>query len=154
MSEQGNIEVDDQHRNAKLSIAKELYTKSAILRTCYWLERDLWFQIDEVADRWVVNIGLRLAIPTLDQPNGKKIEAYFPDFFSTLQDSQLRVEIQTETASIRELILAKAFSEAGVLEDDPPGTIEDPVATLAKTENHLVTISTNISGLGGCGEVV
>jgi hypothetical protein len=27
------------------------------------------------------------------------------------------------------LVLAKAFSEAGVLEDDPPGTVADPVET-------------------------
>lgn len=140
------IDVDDRHESATLSIAKQLYTKSAILRTCYWLDRDLWFQVDELGDHWLVKIQLRHVRPTLEHPTVQNIDEYLPDFFSSLQDSQLRVEIQSETASIRELILAKAFSEAGVLEDDPPGKIEDPVASHAITENRLVTISTKASG--------
>jgi hypothetical protein len=40
---------------------------------------------------------------------------------------ELRRQVEIETAPVRQIILAKAFSESGILEDEPPGTINDPV---------------------------
>jgi len=39
-------------------------------------------------------------------------------FTAAVLDAELRLQIGRETAGVRELILAKAFSEAGVLEPD------------------------------------
>jgi hypothetical protein len=52
------------------------------------------------------------------------------------------VEIQAETAAIRELIIAKAFAESGVLEDSPPGTFRDPVGSGHSDAQGLINIST------------
>lgn len=42
-------------------------------------------------------------------------------------DFTLRERIETRTASIRELLLAKAFAEAGILEDSPEGVFGDRI---------------------------
>jgi hypothetical protein len=39
----------------------------------------------------------------------------------------LRERITAKTAGIRDLLLAKAFSEAGVLEDEPSGVFGDAI---------------------------
>jgi hypothetical protein len=65
-----------------------------------------------------------------------------PEIFDAFVDSQLRVEIQAETAGVRELIIAKAFAESGVLEDPPPGTFADPV-TLGNIESKSLIKITN-----------
>ena len=74
----------------------------------------------------------------LDNPKPISIDCVVGDFCNSLLDFELRRQIDTETAPIRELILAKAFSESGVLEDEPQGTIADPVE--AKKPNRLVKI--------------
>lgn len=141
-----NVEVNEQRTSATLSIAKSLYSKGAVLRACYWLERDLWFQLNERADIWIIVLSLRTHAPTLDQPRVKNIDDWLPGFFSSLLDYQLRVDIQTETAPVRELILAKAFAESGVLEDAPPGAFQDPVDSIAISRDKFVTISNKVSG--------
>lgn len=42
-------------------------------------------------------------------------------------DFSLRDQITAKTGEIRDLLLAKAFSESGVLEDQPEGSFEDSV---------------------------
>jgi His-Xaa-Ser system protein HxsD len=122
-----NVEVDAQHCKAVLSIDKKVYSRSAVLRVCYWLSRELWFDLQEKEDCFLMTAGVLVTSPTLSQPMVKKIEEWLPQILNALTDSQLRVEIQAETASIRELIIAKAFAESGILEDAPPGTFTDPV---------------------------
>jgi len=140
-----NVEISEDRTSARLSIAKSLYSRESILRVCYWLERDLWFQLDEAPDRWIVDVSLRTKVPTLDQPRIEKIDEWIPTFFTNLLDSQLRIEIQAETSSIRELVLAKAFAESGVLEDIPPGTFQDPVHSPGDSRPNLINISTKVS---------
>ena len=91
------------------------------------MSRDLHCQIDDSENSFRITARLQNTIPTLADPRPKRIDEVLSVFFDTLNDSQLRVDIQAETAQVRELIIAKAFSESGVLEDAPPGTFEDPV---------------------------
>jgi His-Xaa-Ser system protein HxsD len=142
----GHVEFNDQHTAATIAIDKKVYSKSAVLRACYWFGRDLYFHLNETDELLAVTVGLRVSSPTLDQPNVRKIDEWLPDIYDALLDSQLRVEIQAETAGVRELIIAKAFAESGVLEDPPPGTFEDPVAQSGAKPGDLISISTNKSG--------
>jgi hypothetical protein len=54
------------------------------------------------------------------------------EFENALLDHQLRFEIARETATLRELIVAKAFAEGDVLEDPPVGDDSDPVEQAAE----------------------
>ena len=42
-------------------------------------------------------------------------------------DFALRERIEAKTASIRDLLIAKALSEAGILEDEPVGVFGDAI---------------------------
>jgi His-Xaa-Ser system protein HxsD len=75
----------------------------------------------------VVRVELKQTMPTLDNPKPEKIDDFLGEFCNSLLDFELRRQVEIETSPIRQLVLAKAFSESGVLEDDPPGTVADPV---------------------------
>ncbi len=140
MSEQlEQVRFDEKRTTATLLVDKKIYAKAAVLKAAYWLSGDLYFQIEEQQDHFQITASLSSPNPTLAQPKPKTIDELLPTFFQTLLDSQLRSEIQSETASVRELIIAKAFAESGVLEDPPPGTFEDPVAL--SRSSKLVEIS-------------
>lgn len=113
----GPVEFDDQHTAATISIDKKIYSKSAVLRACYWFAKDLYCHLKERDELLEITVGLRVSSPTLDQPKIRKIDEWLPEIYDALLDSQLRLEIQAETAGVRELIVAKAFAESGVLED-------------------------------------
>jgi His-Xaa-Ser system protein HxsD len=137
----GRVEFDDQGTAATISLDKHVYSKPAALRACYWFSKDLYFQIDENKDSLHITVKLRVASPTLNQPKIKKLDEWIPEIFDALLDAQLRVEIQAETAGVRELIIAKAFAESGVLEDPPPGTFEDPVTLNNLGSKRLIKIT-------------
>jgi His-Xaa-Ser system protein HxsD len=138
----GSVKFDDQHTTASISLDKKVYSKPAVLRACYWFARDLYCHVNERDDFLEVTVTLRVSSPTLDQPKVRKIDEWLPEIFDALLDAQLRVEIQTETAGVRELIVAKAFAESGVLEDPPPGTFVDSVARSDVKAMDLIRIST------------
>ena len=138
----GSVAFDDRHTAATISLDKKVYSKPAALRACYWFGRDLYCQVDEKNEVLEVTVTLRVSSPTLDQPKVRKIDEWLPEIFDALLDSQLRVEIQAETAGVRELIIAKAFAESGVLEDPPPGTFVDPVTRNDAKAGDLIRINT------------
>lgn len=140
----GPIEFDMEHVTATLSVDKKVYSKSAVLKVCYWFSEDLYFQVREDDNHLSIAVRLREATPTLKRPSVKKIDEWMPDILNALVDSQLREEIQAETAGIRELIIAKAFAESGILEGLPPGTFEDPVDTAQSESTRLIKIDTRI----------
>jgi His-Xaa-Ser system protein HxsD len=139
------VEFDDAHTAATVRVDKSMYSRPAVLRACYWFGKDLHFHVDEETQYFVVTVSLRVTAPTLDQPRIKPIDEWLNDFFDTLLDSQLRVEIQAETAGVRELIIAKAFAESGILEDPPPGTFADPVGAPGIDPKGLIRISNKIA---------
>ena len=134
------IEFNSEQTEATLVVDKKIYSKAAILRVCYWFSRELYFQLNEEADSFRVVVGLRVITPSLIHPQVKKIDEWMPEILNSLVDSQLRVEIQTETAAIRELIIAKAFAESGVLEDLPPGTFDEAGNVVEGKRSNLIKI--------------
>jgi His-Xaa-Ser system protein HxsD len=138
----GSVAFDDQHTAATISLDKKVYSKPAVLRACYWFAKDLYFHIGERDEFLEITVTLRVSSPTLDQPKIRKIDEWLPEIFDALLDSQLRVEIQAETNAVRELIIAKAFAESGVLEDPPPGTFVDPVTRGDVRATDLIRINT------------
>jgi hypothetical protein len=69
--------------------------------------------------------------PTLENPRPAVIEAVAGEFQNALLDQQLRIDIEQQTRVVRELLVAKAFSEAGLIDDPPPGDYTDSVVNVA-----------------------
>ena len=120
------------------------FSRDAALRTAYWFSKDLYVEFPPSADESTFTVILRAKnlVPTLDDPKPRSLATLVAEFQNSLVDSELRVRVQKETSAVRELLLAKAFAEAGVLEEGPPGSFHDPVLAAEKaTTPNLVTIS-------------
>jgi His-Xaa-Ser system protein HxsD len=135
----------DSKFTATIRLDPRIYTREAILRTCHWHTDAAYIHLPESVDgSLIVQIQLKQTVKTLENPNPVTIEEFVGEFCNSLLDFELRRQVEAETAPIRQLILAKAFSEAGILEDEPPGTIADPVeserpSSLIQVMNTFVT---------------
>ncbi len=114
--------------SATIYLDPRIYSKEAVLKACYWATGTAYIQIPESPDnRLVIQIELQQKVPTLANPKPGTIQQFVKEFCNSLLDFELRRQVEVETAQVRQLIVAKAFSESGVLEDEPPGSIADPV---------------------------
>lgn len=118
----------DSELSATIRLDSRVYSKEAILRTCHWLSDIAYIHLPDSPDaKFVVHVRLKTISPSLANPSPAKIDDVIGEFCNSLLEFELRRQVEVETAPVRELILAKAFSESGILEDEPPGVISDPV---------------------------
>ncbi len=118
----------DSELSATIRLDSRVYSKEAILRTCHWFSEIAYIHLlDSPDDKFVVHVRLKPNPPTLANPKPAKVDDVVGEFCNSLLEFELRRQVEAETAPVRQLILAKAFSESGILEDEPPGTISDPV---------------------------
>jgi His-Xaa-Ser system protein HxsD len=103
-----------------LFVDETIYNRIALLKTCYWFTDRCYIFIYRHDDK---NLGVRIT----GKFGGTGVDAIVGEFQNALLDHQLRFEIERETATLRELIVAKAFAEGNVLEDPPVGDDKDPV---------------------------
>jgi His-Xaa-Ser system protein HxsD len=118
----------DSEFSATIRLDPRFYSREALLRASYWYTNVAYIRVPESPeDRLVVQIRLKERTATLEHPKPISIDEVVGEFCNSLLDFELRRQVEAETAGVRQLILAKAFSESGVLEDEPPGSIDDPV---------------------------
>ena len=136
-------DIETECTSTTLVLETRQFSRDAALRASYWFSNELYveFPPTESQSEYSVVLRRKLTVPTLENPSPKSLAQLASDFQNALVDSELRVRVQDETMAIRELIFAKAFAEAGVLEDGPPGTYDDPVRAAENSANPtLVTI--------------
>ena len=113
---------------ATLLVDSSVYDKEVVLKACHWFTDIAYIGIVDISKgQLAIKVELKQNTPTLENPQQISIQKVCGDLNNSILDFALRRQIDTETASIRQLILAKAFAEAGILEDEPPGNISDPV---------------------------
>jgi His-Xaa-Ser system protein HxsD len=118
----------DSESSATIYLDPRIYTREAILKASYWATGVAYVQVPHTTDsRLAIRIELKKRIATLTSTKPIAIQDFVKDFCNSLLDFELRHQVNIETTEVRQLILAKAFSESGVLEEEPPGTIADPV---------------------------
>jgi His-Xaa-Ser system protein HxsD len=103
-------------------IDRSIVSTEALLKTCYWFSRDYLCEI--------INRNELIAEVTLTprQPvHASDLISIKETFISSAMDFALREKIDAKTSDIRDLLLAKAFSESGILEDHPEGIFGDSV---------------------------
>lgn len=110
-------------------VDERIYSVPALLRTAYWFT-DRAYVFITFENEQSLRVHLKPKAPSLETPQRKNIGELAGEFANSLLDHQLRESIEERTGKIRELIIAKAFAEAGLLEEEPPGSPNDPVADL------------------------
>ncbi len=99
-----------------------LFSKDAILKCLYWF-----------GDKFHTNVSLadnffQITLKPLANANVKEdeLDLYLQKLERDLIDFQLRDTIAKETQNVRDLLVAKAFSN-GEFDEEPQGNISDPV---------------------------
>jgi His-Xaa-Ser system protein HxsD len=99
-----------------------IISAEALLKTIYWFSRDFECEIQNRNDRLAeVRLTPKTPLSASDLAIAKSA------FNTSAMDFALREKIEAKTSGIRDLILAKAFSESGVLEDQPAGVFGDTI---------------------------
>lgn len=108
-----------ENGTALIQVDHALVSVEAILKTCYWFSRDFVCNVvHEDADRSTVYLKPKGV-------NSMSAEEIEEQFMSHAMDFALRERITAKTSDVRDLLLAKAFSESGVLEEQPQGVFGD-----------------------------
>ena len=111
-----------------LLVDETIYSRIALLKTCYWFTNRCYIFIYRHDE-------LHLAVRLASKPSSSGLDGIAGEFENAPLDHQLRFEIATETATLRELIVAKAFAEGNALEDPPVGDDRDPVEKATSWSN-------------------
>jgi len=90
------------------------FSREAVQRAAYWFSKDWEIEFVPSAVEWRIDLVFR---PKVGRAGADR-SSVRSRFTAAVLDAELRLQIGRETAGVRELILAKAFSEAGVLEPD------------------------------------
>ncbi len=106
---------------ASLRISNEVVSVDALLKTCYWFSRDFFCDVQEDGP------GFSLVSLKHKDSSPIQMEELRDTFMNHALDFALRERVTAKTADIRDILLAKAFSESGVLEDRPEGVFGDPI---------------------------
>lgn len=136
MTSSGNSPVQDGGASCTLLVDSRQFSREAVLRAAYWFSNELYVEVPVSNSEHSFEVVLRskCSRPTLENPSPTALDELVSEFRNALIESELRIQVQRETSSVRELILAKAFAEAGVLESSPPGSFSDPVLAARKPE--------------------
>lgn len=94
----------------------------ALLKTCHWFSRDFTCDLRKKGDA-----AAEVVLSPRDPAAPFDPDAVRDAFMTSAIDFALREKIETKTSGIRDLLLAKAFSESGVLEDNPEGVFGDAI---------------------------
>ncbi len=98
-----------------VSVDPAIIGKDAVLKTCYWFSKDFHHEISAGE-----NDKIQILLFPKRAMGEDAADAAKREFLNALTDFELRCQIESRTAAVRELILAKAFAASGVFEDTQP----------------------------------
>lgn len=104
---------------AQIAIDGKLYSAEVIHKCFYWY-----------GDKYSVDIKIEgnFFIILLSELSGEgTIEKIFSKIKNDLVDFKTREIVSTETKNIREILIAKAFAFGDEFDEQPPGSIDDPI---------------------------
>ena len=109
-----------------------LFSKEAIFKCLYWYGDNFHINVSFVDSQTYL-----ISLKTLSNANIKEdeLEIYLQKLERDLIDYQLRDTITKETQNVRDLLVAKAFSN-GEFDEQPPGDISDPVGFSPVNQNE------------------
>ncbi|AUD07521.1 His-Xaa-Ser system protein HxsD [Spirosoma pollinicola] len=100
-----------------------MYSKEAVFKCLYWYGNRFHTSVS-LLDEATYLIRLRLLAG--QEMAATEMELYLQKLERDLIDFNLRDIVTRETKNVRDLLIAKAFSN-GEFDEDPPGELSDPV---------------------------
>jgi len=107
----------------KILLDANLYDLVVIQKTFYWYLKDYVITVKAIPENDIQIILEKLEIPLTNSDIDKLTTRIKRDLF----DFMLRNKIHQETKNVRDLIIAKAFSDTDEFDEMPPGTLRDTV---------------------------
>ena len=105
---------------SSIEVDEGVFSRDDVLRASYWFTDQYSVEVSRASEGKLA-VLFRPKNPPFDR---ERLER---DFRNALIDARLRTRIAEETAPIRRLIVAKAFAEGELLEDEPVGDWRDPI---------------------------
>ena len=113
-------------------VDSSLFSKDAIFKCIYWYG-DKFHTDVSLVDQNKYKLTLKLQVE--DSLSDQELRLYLLKLQRDLIDFNLRDIVTKETKNVRDLLIAKAFSN-GEFDEKPPGEISDPVGF----DVHKITI--------------
>ena len=108
----------------------------AVLKACHWFSRDYACDLRRKGD-----VAAEVVLVPRNSSAAFDPLAVKDAFMTSAIDFALREKIEAKTSGIRDILLAKAFAESGVLEDSPEGVFGDAIEE-AKPDGMFKILST------------
>lgn len=97
-----------------------IFSKNAILKCIYWYGDKFHTNLSVLNDNYIISLK------PLTNFKEDELELYLLKLERDVIDFQLRDIIIKETQNVRDILIAKAFSN-GEFDEEPPGEISDPI---------------------------
>jgi His-Xaa-Ser system protein HxsD len=102
-------------------VSTSLVSTEALLKTCYWFSGSFVCDVSDDGNNESI-VSLKPKADSQESPQDVRER-----FTAQAMDFAVRERVALKTADVRDLLLAKAFSESGVLEEPPQGVFGDPI---------------------------
>lgn len=116
------VEGPASYPEVKVEFDLAFVSAEALLKACHWFSRDFACDLRRKGDT-AAEVVLVVRKPTAAFDPLAVRDA----FVTSAIDFALRERIEAKTSGVRDLLLAKAFSESGVLEDKAEGVFGDTI---------------------------
>tara|TARA_R110002020_G_scaffold218232_10_gene426056 strand:- start:3140 stop:3514 length:375 start_codon:yes stop_codon:yes gene_type:complete len=107
----------------KILLDANFYDLVVVQKTFYWYLKDYVITVKLIPENDIQIILEKLEIPLTNSDIDKLTSRIKRDLF----DFMLRNRIHQETKNVRDLIIAKAFSDTDEFDEMPPGTLRDTI---------------------------
>lgn len=94
----------------RITLPLAVYGFDAIFRSCYWLTDRAYVYLSPQR-------GDLIEVTVVSKREATATDRLAWEFLNDLIDQRLRIDINRETAAVREMIVAQAFAEADVVDD-------------------------------------
>jgi His-Xaa-Ser system protein HxsD len=112
---------DTELASISFCISTSLVSLEALLKTCYWFSGTF---VCDVSNDGINESNVSLKPKSYSQEPLQEVRERFT---TQAMNFALREHVAIKTADVRGLLLAKAFSESGVLEDPPQGVFGNQI---------------------------
>lgn len=103
-----------------IKVDSSIYSREAIVKCLYWYSGDFDVDVELINSSYVIRLR------SLTEHPKEEFEGLRTKLKRDLLDFNLREIVKKQTTTIRELIIAKAFSN-GEFDEEPKGDLMDPL---------------------------